>query len=140
MSRPGLGLCLLTALLGGGAAGCGKLRQVSACRAVAREVNSAVSEIEALSQAKTVDEARIAQRYGELARALEPRSVGVTPLAGAVRDYVTVVRATETALKSRVEAAKLPSPKGNESTRELERLVKREHAAVSRIDVECTTR
>lgn len=140
MSRPGLGLCLFVALLGASTGGCGKLRQVNACRAVAREVNGAVSEIEALSHAKTVDEARIAKRYGELARALEPRSVGVTPLAAAVRDYVTVVRATETALQSRVEAAKLPSPKSSESTRELERLVKREHAAVSRIDVECTTR
>jgi hypothetical protein len=140
MSRPGLALCVLTALLSACAGGCSKLRQVSACRAVAREVNGAVGEIEALSHAKTVDEARIAKRYGELARALEPRSVGVTPLAGAVRDYVTVVRATETTLKSRVEAAKLPYAKSNESTRELERLVKREHAAVSRIDVECTTR
>lgn len=138
MSRPRLAPCLLAALLG--LTGCGKLRQISACRAVEREVNGAVSEIEVLARAKPIDEARIAKRYGELGRALEPRSVGVTPLAGAVRDYVAVVRATETTLKARVEAAKLPYAKVSESTRELERLVKREHAAASRIDVECTVR
>lgn len=138
MSRATSALCLvLGALL---CCGCGKLRQVSTCRAVAREVNGAVDEIEALSKKKPVDEARIARRYGDLARSLEPRTTGVTALAAAIKDYVAVVRGTETALKGRVEAAKLPYAKVGESTRELDRLLKREHAAVARIETECTAR
>lgn len=140
MSRSRVPLSLLTALLASHASGCGKVRQISGCRAVAREVNGAVAEIEKLAQAKPLDEARIARRYGQLASALEPRSTGVTPLASAVKDYVVVIKATETALKARVEMAKLPYAKVGESTRELDRLVKREHAAVARIDAECTTR
>ena len=141
MSRSAPPLLLLLAALGGMLCrGCGKLRQVSACRAVARDVNRAVTDIEALARAKPPDEARIARRYGELAAALEPRSTGVTALAAAVKDYVVVVRSTEAALKTRAEIAKQPNVRLNESTRELDRLVKREHAAAARIDAECTAR
>jgi hypothetical protein len=133
-------LLLLTALGGLLCGGCGKLRQVSACRAVARDVNRAVTDIEALARAKPADEARIARRYAELATALEPRTTGVTALAAAVKDYVVVVRSTEAALKTRAEIAKQPYARLSESTRELERLVKREHAAAARIDAECTAR
>ena len=137
MSRSSARLCLVTALVSALATGCGKVRQISSCRAVAQQVNTAVTEIEALSKAKTPDELRIAQRYGELSRALAPRGVGVTPVANAVRDYISVVQATEAALKARAEVAKQPSPKLGESTRELDRLVKRERAAAARIDAEC---
>jgi hypothetical protein len=136
MSRPGTALCL--ALAASLCCGCGKVRQISACRAVAREVNGAVDEISALSKKSPVDEARIARRYGALAHALEPRSTGVTTLAAAIKDYVAIVRGTEAALKIRAEAAKLPYARVGESTRELDRLVKREHAAVARIEAECT--
>ena len=141
MSRPDLArepLTLLLALaLGLGNAGCGKFREISACRGVEREVNTAVDEIEALARAKPIDEVRIAKRYAALAQALQPRSVGEKPLALAVRDYIVILRATETTLKNHIEASKLQYGRPNEPRRELERLVKREHAAAARLDVEC---
>ena len=119
-------------------AGCGKFREISACRGVEREVNTAVGEIETLAKAKPIDELRIAKRYATLAQALQPRSVGESPLALAVRDYVAVLRATDTALKNHVaELAKTPSARPGEARRELDRLVKREHAAATRLEVEC---
>ena len=139
MSRFARQLCQL-ALLSAALGGCGKVRQISACRAVARDVNAAVTEVEALAQAKPPDEQRIARRYGELARTLEPRTNGVTPLASALRDYVSVVRATEATLKARAELPKLPYVRVGESAHELERLVKRERGAVSRIEAECGAR
>jgi hypothetical protein len=117
--------------------GCGKFREISACRALAREVNGAMDEIEALAKAKPLDELRIAQRYATLAKALQPRAQGETPLAQAVRDYIVVLQTTDATLKTHAEALKTQYGKVNEPRRELERLVKRERAATARIDVEC---
>lgn len=118
-------------------AGCGKLREVSACRGLTREVNTALDEIEALSKKTPVDEAAIARRYAALARALEPRAQGDKPLALAVRDYQTVLRATDAALRLRSDTTRAATTRNAESRRELDRLAKRERAAVTRIDVEC---
>jgi hypothetical protein len=128
---------LLTLALALGTAGCGKLREVSACRSIARQVNTAADEVEALSKAKPVDELRLAKRYAELAKALEPRSAGQAPLALAVRDYVVILHGTEAGLRTQAQLLKTPNGRLNESRRELERLAKREHAAATRIDVEC---
>lgn len=119
------------------ATGCGKFREVSACRSIAREVNAAMDEIEPLSKARPMDEPRIAKRYAALAKALEPRTRGESPLAVAVRDYVAVLQGTDVALRSHVQALKTQYGKVNDPRRELERLVKREHAAAARIEVEC---
>lgn len=116
---------------------CGKLREISACRSVAREVDTALDEVEALSKAKPIDEPRIAKRYAALATALQPRAVGTDPLAEAMREYVIVMRATDLALRNHALASKTQFGKVTEPRRELERLVKREHAAVARIEVEC---
>jgi hypothetical protein len=91
------------------ASGCGKVRQVSACRSLAHEVNSAMDEVEALARAKPVDEPRIARRYAALAKALRPRAVGEKPLAVAVRDYVAVLDATDGALRSHAQSLKTPN-------------------------------
>ena len=120
-----------------GATGCGKFREISACRGVEREVNTAVGEIETLAKAKPLDELRVAKRYATLAKALEPRSLGEKPLALAVRDYIVILRATETTLQNHVQVAKTPYGRPTEQRRELERLVKREHAAAARLDAEC---
>jgi hypothetical protein len=117
--------------------GCGKFREVSACRGVARQVNGAIDEIEALSKKTPVDELGIAKRYAALATALQPRAVGDKPLASAVRDYSAILRATDVTLRAHVEAVKVQYGRVYEPRRELERLVKREHAAVLRIDAEC---
>lgn len=138
MSRPVHWPSLLLALaLGLSAVGCGKFREISACRSLAREVNGAMDEIETLSKAKPLDEPRLAQRYASLAKALQPRAQGETPLALAVRDYIVVLQATDSALRTHAAALKTQYGKVNEPRRELDRLVKREHAAIARIDVEC---
>jgi hypothetical protein len=127
----------LALALGLSALGCGKFREISACRSIAHEANGALDEIEALSRAKPMDEPRIAQRYATLAKALQPRAQGESPLALAVRDYIVVLQGTDAALKNHAAALKTQYGKVNEPRRELDRLVKREHAAVARIDVEC---
>jgi len=133
IAQPLLGALALAAL----ATGCGKFREVSACRSIAREVNAALDEIEPLSKARPMDEPRIAKRYAALAKALEPRAQGESPLAGAVREYVAVLQGTDVALRNHAQALKTQYGKVNDPRRELDRLVKREHAAAARIEVEC---
>jgi hypothetical protein len=119
------------------ATGCGKFREISACRSMARDVNSALDEIETLSRAQPFDGPRIAKRYATLAQTLQPRSVGETALAQAVRDYIVILQATDVALRNHAPAVPTQHSKVTEPRRELERLIKREHAAVVRIQVEC---
>jgi len=127
---------LLALALGLAASGCGKFREISACRSIAREVNGAIDEIEALSKATPLDELRVAKRYAALARALQPQAQGETSLALAVRDYIAVLQATDALLRN--HAATLAAQgKASDPRRELDRLVKRDHAAAVRIDVEC---
>jgi hypothetical protein len=135
MSGPKRLLVLLA--LASSATGCGKFREISACRSVARDVNGALDEIEKLSHQKPIDEPRIAKRYATLAQTLQPRSQGATPLAQAVRDYIAILQATDLTLRNHAQALKTQYGKVVEPRRELERLIKREHAAVVRIDVEC---
>jgi len=117
--------------------GCGKFREVSACRGLAQEVNGAIDEIEAMSKKTPLDELGIAKRYARLATTLGPRSAGDKPLALAVRDYSAILRATDVALRAHADATKVQYGRVFEPRRELERLVKREHSAVIRIDSEC---
>jgi len=138
MSRPAPWHSLLLGLtLGLATTGCGKFREISACRAIAREVNTAMDEIEALSRAKPMDEPRMAKRYATLAKALQPRALGESSLAQAVRDYIVVLQATDGALRNHAAALQTQYGKVGEPRRELDRLVKRERAAATRIDVEC---
>ncbi len=118
-------------------AGCGKLRDVSVCRAVVRDVNTAIDDIEALSRAKPVNEARIADRYRQLAKTLEPRSVGEQPLAVALRDHIAVLRATEAAVRSYASIRETQPARIGEARRELERLVKRDRSTAARVEVAC---
>jgi hypothetical protein len=133
----GFSRLLLALALGASTIGCGKFREVSACRSIAREVNTAMDEIEPLSKQRPLDEPRIAKRYAALAQALKPRTLGESPLASAVREYVSVLQATDVALRNHTQALKTQYGKLNDPRRELERLVKREHAAATRIEVEC---
>lgn len=119
------------------ATGCGKFREISACRSVARDVNGALDEIETLSHKTPIDEPLIAKRYATLAQTLQPRSLGESPLSQAVRDYIAILQATDVTLRNHAQAVKTQYGKVAEPRRELERLIKREHAAVVRIDVEC---
>jgi hypothetical protein len=136
MTRPKpLTLLLLALCLS--ATGCGKLREVRLCRGLARDVNAALDEIETLSKAHPLDELRIAKRYAQLATTLAPRAVGDRPLAVALRDYITVLQSTDVALKNHDAAMKSQPARAVEGRRELERLVRRERSAATRIDVEC---
>jgi hypothetical protein len=96
-----------------------------------------MDEIEPLSKQRPLDEPRIAKRYAALAQALKPRTLGESPLAAAVRDYVATLQATDVALRNHAQTLKTQYGKLNDPRRELERLVKREHAAATRIEVEC---
>jgi hypothetical protein len=119
--------------------GCSKIREISACRKLSGTVNEALSEVEALAKTKGAEqETRMAKRYAELAKQLEPMSSGESPLAVNVREYVAVLRATDAALRGHAEASRnRNNARMNELRRELDRLVKRERAAATRIDVEC---
>jgi hypothetical protein len=116
--------------------GCGKVREIRACRAISQRVNGAMDEIETLSKKNPPDTLSIAKRYGTLAKAVEPMSTGPTTLAQAVAEYVQVLRGTEVALRNIADPVRNSYAKAADH-RELERLVKRERAAVVRIEVEC---
>jgi len=137
MLRVGRGPQLLLLALALGAAGCGKFREINACRGLSRDINGSLDEIEALSKKKPVDEVGIAKRYAALASKLDARGAGQTPLALAVHDYGAILRATDVALRAHAEATKAQVGRASEPRRELDRLVKREHLAVTRIEAEC---
>lgn len=130
---------LLALALALSATGCGKVREIRACRGLSHEVNPALDQIESLSKSKDPERAlRIAGAYAALAKRLAPRAQGSTPLANAVRDYAAVLTSTEVALRAHAEAVRSNNnARIAETRRDLERIVKRERAAVARISVEC---
>jgi hypothetical protein len=134
MRRPAFVLALALVTLS--ANGCSRVREISACKAIVREVNGALDEVEKLAAAKPIDEPRIARRYGELAKALVPYAQGESPLAVGVRDYVAVVQSTEAAVQAHAAAVSAQG-RVSESRRELDKLTKRERAAANRIEIEC---
>jgi hypothetical protein len=138
LGRAPVSLALCLALV---STGCGKIREIRACRGLSQDTNPVLDEIEALSKSKAPDrELLMAKRYGALAKQLAPRVAGQTTLAGAVRDYASVLSATDSALRSHAEAVKANnSARMAEARRELERLLKRERAVVARISAECKT-
>jgi hypothetical protein len=136
-----LGLPLvLTALTG-----CGRMREISTCRALVRETNPMLDQIEALSkkpaadqQARADQQAHMAKLYTQLAKRVRPHAAGPTTLAAAVKDYAGILDATGTALKNQAEATRSGTfGRTTELRRELDRLVKRERAAVTRLETEC---
>lgn len=130
---------MLVICLALGATGCGKIAEIRACRGLSQDVNTTLDQIEALSKSKAPDrELRMAKHYGDLSKRLISRATGGTPLVGAVREYATVLAATDGALRAHAEATKANNTtRMVETRRELERLVKRERAAIARISVEC---
>lgn len=119
--------------------GCGRVREISACRALTREVNPVLTEIEALSKRPGGgDQLAMAKRYAELAARVRERSATGGSLATALADYSSILDATGLALRGHEEATRLNQPaRITEKRRELERLVKRERASATRIDAEC---
>jgi hypothetical protein len=132
--RPLLTLSLLLACCG-----CGRVKEISACRALAHEVNPTLDQIEALSKKPSHEShAQMAKLYAELAKRLRAQASGKSALATAIRDYAGALDATAGALRNLSEAGRTGvSARANEPRRELERQVKRERAAVIRIDAEC---
>jgi hypothetical protein len=126
-------------------AGCGKFREISTCRAIVRETNPTLDQIEQLSKKQSADQqtradqqARMAKLYAELAKRLKPHTTGPTTLAAAIKDYAGVLEATGTALKNHSDATRSGTlGRSNEVRRELDRLVKRERASLTRIETEC---
>lgn len=130
----------LGALLLLASSGCDRVREISACRALSREVNPLLDEVESLSkQPAGGDQRAMAARYGELSKMVKARSQGAHEgLAAALREYASVLESTDAALRAHEEATRLnQAPRALEKRRELERLVKRERIALSRIEAEC---
>lgn len=124
-----------------GNSGCGRVREISACRTLVREVNPVLTEIESLSKRPGGgDQLGMAKRYAELAKQMKSHSERGGTLSTALREYASVLEATELALRAHEEATRLNQPaRIAEKRRELDRLVKRERVAVTRIEVECQT-
>ena len=139
MSWLGRAPVVLTLCLASASTGCGKLREIKACRALSHEVNPILDQIEALSRSKTAErELLMAKQYSALSKRLQPSGIGDSALAGAVRDYANLLASTDGALRAHAEAVKTNNASRiTETRRELERLVKRERAAVARIAAEC---
>jgi hypothetical protein len=131
-----LALALCLAL---GATGCGKVREIKACRGLSHDVNPTLDAIEALSKSKAPDrELLMARQYRELSKRLAARAVGGSALAAAVREYASLLASTDSALRAHAEAVTANNAsRSTETRRELERLVKRERATIARIGVEC---
>jgi hypothetical protein len=146
MSLSPRSLLALTALVAASSlTGCGRIREISTCRTLARETNPTLDQIDALAKKPAADpraradqQARMAKLYAELAKRIKPHATGSGPLAAAINDYAGVLEATGTALKNQSEAT-LSGTLGRttEVTRELDRLVKRERIAVTRLETEC---
>jgi hypothetical protein len=132
-------LWLLGAPLALALSGCGRLGEISACRALAREVNPTLDQIEALSKQPGADaEERMAQQYLALSKRVAPHAAGNSTLAAAVKDYAAVLESTGKALRSHADSVRAGAgPRTNEPRRELDRLVKRERTATARIEAEC---
>lgn len=139
MSWLGRAPVVLTLCLASASTGCGKIREIRQCRALSHEVNPILDQIEALSKSKAAErELLMAKQYSALAKRLQPSGIGDTALAGAVRDYANLLASTDGALRAHAEAVKTNNASRiTETRRELERLVKRERAAVARIAAEC---
>jgi hypothetical protein len=139
MSRLGRSAVLFTLCLAVTSTGCGKIREIRACRGLSHDVNPILDQIEAVSKSRAEGrELLMAKHYSALAKLLAPRGVGDTALAGAVRDYANLLTSTDAALRAHAEAVKTNNnSRITETRRELERLVKRERAAVARIALEC---
>ncbi len=128
---------LLLSLIG--LSGCIKLRDTKACRAAVHTINPALDEIEALSKAPGVEnQQRIARRYAELAARLKPLIPARGGVSAALGEYATILSATDTAIRAHASAIKEgKTGAATEARRELERLVRREKSAATRIDAEC---
>ena len=135
----------LVLLAASGLIGCGRFREISTCRALTRETNPTLAQIEELSkkpgadpQARADQQARMAKLYAELAKRLKPHTTGPSTLAAAIKDYAGILEATGAALKNHSEATRSGTlGRSNEARRELDRLVKRERASVTRLETEC---
>jgi len=146
MSRRSHAFLVLGALLAlSGLSGCSRFREISTCRSLARETNPTLDQIDALAskpagdqQARADQQARMAGLYAELAKRLKPHAAGPSTLAAAIKDYAGILEATSKALKNQADATRSGTfGRTTELRRELERLVKRERSAVTRLETEC---
>lgn len=139
--------------------GCGRFTRVKQCRTLIAQVNPALDEVLALTDAglaggtagsggaagaggsAVTASARYqsaAARYERLSKDLGPMEFSSEQMAKAVAEYASVLTATAQTLRTLASA--LDAHNGGEAeraNRELERLAIRERAAVSRMDSWC---
>ncbi len=155
-SRPISELLLLTALglASTGAVGCSRFTKTRQCRALIAQVNPALDEVVALTDAgaggsggaggaavMNASAARYlaaAARYERLAKDLGPMEFSSEQMAKSVAEYASVLSATAQNLRALAAATTSNNvPEIDRVNRELEKLTVREHGAISRIDAWC---
>ncbi len=139
MARLGRSPFVLSAGLALLLTGCDRISEIRECRGLAREISQALDGVEALSTSTDPERtSRIAGAYGALAKTLSRRAEGGTPLAAAVRDYASLIETTAHTLEAHADAVRAgQASRIAETRRDLERIVKRERAAIARLSAEC---
>ena len=136
--RPSTVLLVVTLL---GTFGCGRVREVRGCRALARVVNPAFDEIAART-AKDRSPASYrfaADRYRKLAADLKPFDIGIPRTEGAVDELGSAMKeagAQATKLAEALERG--DSVVASSARRELAQLARQQKSIAARIDDDCT--
>jgi len=138
---------LVLALLSAGTGGCSRFTKTRQCRALIAQVNPALDEVVALTDAGAgggsasgggARYVAAAARYERLAKELGPMEFSSEQTAKTVAEYASVLSATAQNLRALGAAVDANNNvEAERVNRELERLTVREHAAVARIDAWC---
>jgi hypothetical protein len=142
-----------TLLLALSSAGCGRFTRTRQCRALIAQVNPALDEVLALTDAGagggsagasartstgSTRYVAAAARYERLAKELGPMEFSSEQMAKSVAEYASVLTATAQTLRSLAAALDANNTaEADRANHELERLSIREHSAISRMDTWC---
>jgi len=123
-----------------GVLGCGRIREVKGCRALARLVNPVLDDIsERVAHGKGADPYRYAaERYGKLASDLKKFDVGIPRAEKSIDDLGTALREASTQSAKLAEALeKRDVVVAASARRDLGHVARLEKAIVTRIDNDC---
>jgi hypothetical protein len=131
-------LCLLALALA--ALGCGRIREVKGCRALARTVNPVLDDISArISKDKSPPQYRYAAtRYAKLAADLKAFDVGIPRTERTVDELGNAMREASTHSQKLADALeKRDAVNAASARRDLAQLARTQKSIVARIDDDC---